>query len=62
MLVTEEEAPTVTDAMKQAADDALVAQYRAQPWETAKDVIEGLDFAPIITAALAAQTPKEPSA
>lgn len=52
----------VTEAMQQAAADALEKQYRAQPWETAKDVIEGVDFAPIITAALAAQPPKDPSA
>lgn len=56
------DAPAVTDAMRQAADDALLRQYRAQPWEEAKDVLEGIDFTPIIAAALAAQTPKEPSA
>ncbi len=55
-------APAVTDAMQQAAADALDAQYRAQPWEEAKDVIEGIDFTPIIAAALAAQPTKEPSA
>ena len=54
--------PAVTDAMRQAAMDALERQYRAEPWEDAKDVIEGIDFTPIIAAALAAQTPKEPSA
>lgn len=55
-------APAVTDAMQDAAMAALELQYRAEPWEEAKDVLEGIDFAPIIAAALAAQTPKETSA
>lgn len=56
------DAPVVTEAMEEAAAHALEQQYRAESWEEAKDVIEGIDLTAIITAALAAQPKKDPSA
>jgi hypothetical protein len=52
--------PSVTDEMVEAAkdrvDEELMRQYAANPtWEEAKDVIENLDSAAIVTAALAVQ-------
>lgn len=47
--------PVVTPDMMAAADNALEQQYRASPWEEAKDVLEGLDWRPILEAALRQQ-------
>jgi hypothetical protein len=50
-------AAAVTEEMVNAADDEMTRQWRESPWEDAKDVIEGLDLAPVIRAALAAAPP-----